>query len=263
MITCKNCNHAYEGKFCPECGQKAKTGRITMRQVLKDIRSHFINFDQGFLYTIKELATHPGHSIREYLEGKRVRHIKPLKFMFWATAISFLLSHYIGFQERLLQKIQENQVDKPQSQQFGRKITDLIMGYPSLLILSILPGIALCSWLFFRKKRYNYAEHFTINAFLLGEITLLSVIINILYLLWKDISLDQVAIIGTMQWLFWATYFGWAYGQLFNQEKKWVAWIKGIAVLFLGYVVLIILISIAAGIVLSLFKPQVEQWLSN
>ncbi len=36
MTVCKNCALEFEGKYCPECGQKASTKRFTTRILLKD-----------------------------------------------------------------------------------------------------------------------------------------------------------------------------------------------------------------------------------
>jgi hypothetical protein len=263
---CKNCSHEFEGKYCPSCGQKGKTGRITIRQVFKDIRNHFIHFEQGFLYTIKELLIRPGHTIREYIEGKRVRHIKPVRFMFWATAISFLVLHYLGFEEKLLQQIQARQgnpTNLPQQQHFAQKLSEMIMGHPSILMLSLLPGIGLCSWLLFRKRGYNYAEHFTIGAFLMGELSLFSVLTNLIFMYGAKFEITQMAVIGSLQWLVWAAYFAWAYRQISPEGKKVVTWIKGIGVLFLGYFVMIVVTMLGIATALTLFKPQIETWMNQ
>ena len=49
MISCKNCSTEFEGKFCSNCGEKAKAARISFPQILNDIRSYIIHFDQGFM----------------------------------------------------------------------------------------------------------------------------------------------------------------------------------------------------------------------
>lgn len=263
MTTCKNCAAEYEGKFCPNCGQKAKTSRITFRQVFKDIRDQFVHFDQGFLYTIKELALRPGHSIREYVEGKRVRHVKPIKFMIWAAAISFFIAHFLGFQEHLVQRLQAENEAQGRSTQSTQKLVEFIMGHPNILMLMTIPTIAFCAWLFFRKKRLNYAEYFSINAFLMGQLSIFSIATNIGFAFWRDLTPQHLALIGVLQWCVWTTYFGWAYSQFFNQPKKVIAWLKGVFVLMTGYILLILIIGLLATTVMYFFKPQIEAWLAN
>lgn len=257
MTTCKNCAHEFDGKFCPHCGQKAKTSRITFRQVLQDVRAHFIHFDQGFLFTIKELATRPGHSIREYIAGKRVKHVKPLKFMFWASAISFLIINLLGFQEKLIKRLEAEQGVTVKQHAFGQKFADFVMGHPSLMMFYILPGVAFCSWLLFRKKQLNYAEHFTLAAFLMGALSLISVFTNLVYLTMQNANLNQIAIIGVVQWLVWITYIGWVYSQFVEQPRKVGAWLKGALVLIGGYTVMILLSVLVASTMLYFFRDQI------
>jgi hypothetical protein len=260
-MTCRNCEKEFEGKYCPACGQKSKTGRITVRQVINDLRDQVIHFDRGFLYTIRELATRPGHSMREYLEGKRVKHVKPIRFLVWATAIAFLANHYLGFQERLLDKLDAEQKGGAHSRAMGQKILDFASAHPSLLMLMTIPTLALVGFLFFRKQRYNYAEMFTVNSFLMAEMNLLGILSGVIIVSIGAFDLKMVTIMGVLQWGVWSLYFGWAYSQFLNQPKRIWAWIKGISVLFLGYGVMILLLAVLVAIIIHNFKPQIEAWL--
>ena len=263
MTTCKNCAFEFEGKFCPKCGQKAKTGRITIRQVINEARQHFIHFDQGFLYTIRELVTRPGHTIREYIEGKRVHHIKPVKFMFWATAINFLILHFVGLDQEIMQKIAAQQpVEHSKANMMSQKLGGFIFDHPSVLLFLMIPAIAFCSWLLFRRRGYNYAEHFVASAFLMGEISLASVFtipvskfLNSISSTTLPMTLFAVAI--------WVGYFGWTYGQLFPSKNRVWTWIKGGLAILLGYLLLILLIGMLTTAIIIFFRPQLQQWLES
>lgn len=143
MTICKNCSNEFDGKFCPQCGQKAKTKRITTKQVFNEARQRIFHYEQGFWYTARELILRPGHSIREYLEGKRVRHIKPIKFMFWAAAISFVIFHFIGLDQEMMQKLTTQQGNNPIGQQLSQKIFQLLSDHPAIMMFSMIPMIAL------------------------------------------------------------------------------------------------------------------------
>ena len=261
-IVCKNCSREFEGKFCPKCGQKAKTGRITIKQVFNDARQHFIHFDQGFLYTTKELVVRPGHSIREYIEGKRVRHIKPVRFMFWATAISFLIFHFVGLDQDLKQKMESQQsaMTSAKAQIMSQKLFQVVTDHPAVLLLLMIPMITLWSWLLFRRKGYNYAEHFVLNSYLMGELSLAAIVTapiskilsNYVSTTW-EITLFSV--------ILWVIYYGWAYGQFFLSPRKIGVWLKGAISVLLGYVLMIFAISILVFIVVLFFKSQLEAWL--
>lgn len=96
-IVCKNCSNEVSGNFCSNCGQRTNTHKLNMHFVLHDLQHGLFHFDKGILYTAKELLTRPGHTIREYLEGKRVRHFQPLSFVIVLATFYGLLYHYLIF----------------------------------------------------------------------------------------------------------------------------------------------------------------------
>lgn len=262
MTVCKNCSTEFEGKFCPQCGQKAKTKRITTKQVFNELRQRVFHYEQGFWYTSKQLLTRPGHAIREYLEGKRVQHIKPIKFMFWASAISFLLFHLIGLDKDMAQKIAEQQGgDNPIGRQLSQKIFQLFTDHPAIMMFCMIPMIAFWSWLLFRRKGYNFAEHIVLNTFLMGELSLASIVTLPITKLLSAVSTTTL-----LTTLFttgiWVVYFSWACSQFFQQRKIGI-WLKGGLSILLGYIFMIIFISILTATVVIFFKPQLEAWLAT
>jgi hypothetical protein len=262
MTDCKNCATEFEGKFCPQCGQKAKTKRITTKQVFNEARQRIFHYEQGFWYTTRELITRPGHTIREYLDGKRVRHIKPIKFMFWASAISFLLFHFIGLDKDMIQKINEQQgTTSPMGQQLSQKIFQVFTDHPAIMMFCMIPLIAFWSWLLFRRKGYNFAEHIVLNTFLMGELSLASIVTLPISKLLSSISTTTLPMtlfsVGV-----WVVYFSWAYSQFF-QQRKIGTWLKGGLAILLGYFFMIVFISILTVVVVLFFRPQLEAWLAN
>lgn len=65
-MNCKNCNSEITQNFCPICGQSAKPPRIDGKYILQEIWQ-VLQLEKGILYTIKELLTNPGHSIRYFI----------------------------------------------------------------------------------------------------------------------------------------------------------------------------------------------------
>ena len=261
--TCKNCTKEFKGRFCPKCGQKANTERITLRQVFQEARRHIFHFDQGFTYTMRELLLRPGHTIREYTEGRRAKHIKPLKFMLWATAIGFLLFHYSGLDQEMATKLVEQQKSNNQfAQNFSQKTIAFIMGHPSVMLFSMVPVIAFSSWLLFRRRGYNYAEHFVLNTYLMGELSLASIFT-------MPIS-KMISSMTTTTWpmtmfsmTLWLGYFGWGYSQFFQTPKSIWPWVKAGLAILIGYLLLILLISILVIIAVTLFRSQLEGWVKG
>ena len=139
MTQCKNCAAEFDSKFCPDCGQKAKTGRITINQVVKDLQNQVVHVEQGFLFTVRELALHPGIMVRDYLAGKRVKHVKPVKFLVWATAISFLVVKLLGFHEYIINQVKEKQQlqDNTPAMVMLQKLGEWINAHPSVIMLCV------------------------------------------------------------------------------------------------------------------------------
>lgn len=93
-ITCKNCHQIYTGHYCNNCGQSAETHKINAHFLWHDIQHGLLHFEKGILYSLKQLFSRPGHSIREFIEGKRVRHFKPLSLVVVLATLYGFMYHY-------------------------------------------------------------------------------------------------------------------------------------------------------------------------
>ncbi len=87
--TCKNCNGAITGNFCANCGQKGSVHRYSFRYFVENDLIHGIwNLDNGFFFTIKELFKRPGHSIREFINGRRVGYFNVVTLLLIIIGVS-------------------------------------------------------------------------------------------------------------------------------------------------------------------------------
>ena len=93
---CLNCGTEFEGKFCPECGQSAETGRFTMKFIWENLLAAFISKDGGIWFTLKNLFTRPGAMIVEILNGKRRRYFSPFPMLIFALTVYILLASLTG-----------------------------------------------------------------------------------------------------------------------------------------------------------------------
>lgn len=91
-MRCKNCDNSINGNFCTLCGQNSKIERINLRNFLNELSSGIFQVNKGFFFTLKELFTRPGHSIREFIIGKRKNHFKPIAFVLTMSTIYFFVS---------------------------------------------------------------------------------------------------------------------------------------------------------------------------
>lgn len=95
-MTCKNCGHIVSDNYCSMCGQSTRVGRITFKNVLSQITESIFQINHGFLFTLKNLTLKPGESIKEYLNGKRVRFFKPMAFVLTLSTVYLLATKVLG-----------------------------------------------------------------------------------------------------------------------------------------------------------------------
>ncbi|TAM97673.1 MAG: DUF3667 domain-containing protein [Chitinophagaceae bacterium] len=90
---CLNCGAEVSGRFCSECGQENREPRESFGELLYHFFSDFTHFDSKFFTTIKDLVIHPGFLTTQYLEGKRMRYLHPIRMYIF---ISFLFFIFLG-----------------------------------------------------------------------------------------------------------------------------------------------------------------------
>lgn len=181
-------------------------------------------------------------------------HFKPVKFMLWTTALNFLVFHLVGMDADMMNSLSEQQAQN----KFSMMVSQYIFDHPAIMIFLLIPNIALFSWLYFRRKGYNYAEHFVLNAYLMGEVSLFGVVTNPLL---KLLGTGQSAFytkIG-VQMVIWFVFMGWSYVQFFHTpRRKWLTWLKSFLAVVSGYFMLLIVISVLVALTIALFWPWLK-----
>lgn len=94
--TCLNCGTTFRGNYCPGCGQRADTGRLTMRHALDNMLGVLASADKGLGHTLHELMMRPGYMMRDYVRGHRVEYVRPIQLLFLLATI-YLVVHYALF----------------------------------------------------------------------------------------------------------------------------------------------------------------------
>ena len=88
---CQNCNQHIAGNFCTNCGQK-KYKRIDRKYLIDELQYSVLHTNKGFFYSVKNLVINPGRTARNYLDGNRVNHYKPILLAFVLSTISAFVS---------------------------------------------------------------------------------------------------------------------------------------------------------------------------
>ncbi len=241
---CKNCERPIVDKHCGNCGQASSVDRLGFAYLLDEIQESIFQINKGFFYTAKELAVRPGHSIREFLAGKRQNHFKPIAFLIVATT-AFLLTRLFSdsalfsmrFIDGLTQGLSNDGEIASTIDAFKFLSKNFVYG-----LLLFLPLSALATYLAFLKWQYNYIEHLAINFYITGQ-----------QMLFYTIFVVCVAPFATKEtWepllsipsLITIVFNFWVFMQLFASKTK----LKSFSLVCISYINLFILMIAAGGI---------------
>jgi hypothetical protein len=94
LTHCENCGAQLTGRYCGQCGQAAVDYRRSFRHVIVDVLDSFLNWDSKFVATIGLLIVKPWRLTNEFLSGKRVRYVHPLRLYLLASILFFFAVNY-------------------------------------------------------------------------------------------------------------------------------------------------------------------------
>ena len=171
MVDCLNCRTQFEGNFCPNCGQSNNVSRMDFHTLWHDIQHGMFHFDKGVFFSLKELIIRPGKSIREYIEGKRVRHFKPISMLIVLATLYGLMYHYSGINlyfdaPKLSDTIESGKIPEKMVEMIKMvsQINEWVGTHYAFASLSLLLFFSLGSFLAFRKAGFNFVEHIVLNV---------------------------------------------------------------------------------------------------
>lgn len=94
MTHCENCGAPLNGHYCSQCGQPAIDYRRSFGHVLVDVLNEFLNWDSKFFTTIGLLIVKPWRLTNEFLAGRRVRYLHPLRLYLLVSILFFFAVNY-------------------------------------------------------------------------------------------------------------------------------------------------------------------------
>jgi hypothetical protein len=191
--TCSNCDGSVTIHYCPSCGQK-KYRRIDKKYLVEEIQYTLLHVNKGFLYSVKSLLRNPGKTAREYIEGSRVNHYKPILLAVLTSGL------YAFISMKLIDPAAIYAQSDPQTAQETKGIADFMLHYWNFITLALIPLFAILTRFVFRKQEENYFEHIVMNAYMQSLFSILYIVIFIpvslfllstpsLFLAWNNAAL--------------------------------------------------------------------------
>ena len=171
--TCLNCANLVTDNFCGNCGQK-KYKRIDKKYIWDELQYTVLHTNKGFLYSVKNILKNPGKTAKDFINGNRVNHYKPILLVFVLNGISALIFFkFLNAKESMDVMMPKQTID---SNAMGNMLS-FMASYFSFLIILCIPFFALTTKIAFRKWGNNYYEHIVMNAYILSFYTLTSIIL--------------------------------------------------------------------------------------
>jgi Protein of unknown function (DUF3667) len=204
---CKNCNQVITGNFCIDCGQKSSVHRYSFKHFIEhDLIHRFWHVDNGIIFTIKELFSRPGHSIREFVNGKRVSYFSFVTLLLLILGVSHFLGYYA--QVKLSDLMPEN------SKGTMNELQEFTKKHPKVMLLIRIPFYSIFSFLWFRKSKLNLTEHFVLNSYKTVGESLIGLSFLILTIFYSNIKV--LTIIYSFISISTLVYAVWFYRQFFQ-----------------------------------------------
>lgn len=238
-MNCQKCNHPIAEDLCAACANPVAVKRIDKHYISHEIL-HLLHFEKGIFYTIKELLVRPGHSIREFINGDRAKHMKPVAFLIVTSLLFTIFGHLFHIEEFSKGKLQLKNTHITDVQTW----VETHFGYANIIMGGF---IALFVKLLFRKYKYNLFEITVLLCYVMGQGMFLLTIETLFSGLLNAAAFNIIlTIIGF-------AYPTWAIGQFFD-GKKTSSYVKAFLSYILGYAlfdIVIALVGLAADLVLG------------
>jgi len=90
LTHCENCGTELRGHYCSNCGQAAVNYHRSFRHVIVDVLDSFLNWDSKFIRSMGLLLWRPGWLTNQFIDGRRVRFLHPLR-LYLLVSIAFFL----------------------------------------------------------------------------------------------------------------------------------------------------------------------------
>lgn len=202
-MKCLNCGNEFEGKFCPECGQKADTGRFTMRFIFENLAAAIISRDGSIWFSLKSLFSRPGSMIVDILNGKRKRYFSPFPMLFLALTLYILITSVTtGFMVQEAFKDSEvaftQEVGQDDSQAIEvfhtiKQIVSFFINHYTLCFLLTLPLLVVAARACYgrdNRKRYYWAEYIITIVYAMVIVVLFRCLTKFTFLFDHDMALS-------------------------------------------------------------------------
>jgi hypothetical protein len=252
LHSCSNCHFELtnNSNFCPNCGAPKLKDRLSTRIVLAELFDLFFLWNKTFFKTCGTLLINPSRVYTFYIDGGRIKYQNPLFFLLLCFLIYHLVISFTN-QPMFIIDGMKGSVEGLSSGFSGKKIDasalDKLNRYSKILFFLILPIIAWCSKVVFKSSLLNYAEHLSINSYLLGQVILIGLVISTILLLFHASKI----LLGTLDFSLIPIYISINQYQIFK-NKGFISILKSILFIIFSLIMIFVFNIVLGTIVISI-----------
>lgn len=254
-VICLNCQHIIEENFCGNCGQK-KYKRIDKKYLTDEVQYLLLHTNKGFFYTVKNILKNPGKTARNFVDGNRVNHYKPILLAFVLSTISAFISYkIIGLNEKMVEIFTKdpNFTKNKFASELMIDVMAFVTAYNSFIMLAMIPILSIASTVAFITWKNNYYEHIVMGAFISSLYTIFSILLlyPLMYFFKDDLQFLQVLSMGSS--LFIIPLLIWFYSGFYREKTIWQVSVRVLFFIVICIAIFVI-IEIMAIVGLIIFK---------
>jgi hypothetical protein len=93
---CLNCGDATPGRYCPTCGQQKALVQVSLGTIVGEVVKDELVLNSALPRTLGSLFFRPGRLTTEYIAGRVVRYIPPLRLYLVSSILFFLVVSFLG-----------------------------------------------------------------------------------------------------------------------------------------------------------------------
>lgn len=243
---CLNCSKDVLTTYCGHCGQKASTHRYSMVHFVEHDLIHGVwHVDKGILRTIKDLFSRPGHSIRDFILGKRASYFNFVTLLLTLLAISTIIASYARF----------NMLDllPPDAKSGMNNFQKFTTNHPKIMLLITIPFYSVFSLLWFNKAKFNFSEHLVLNSYKAAAEMIISIVFTSLTIFYYNKAV--LLLVYSMLFLGSVIYTIWFYRQFFSSSGYSKFGLVGRSIMVpVSYLLFSFLVGMVYGILQGLGK---------
>ena len=106
--TCLNCNYVVEHRYCGNCGQENIEPRKTFHHLFVHFFEDLTHYENAFWKTIKNLILKPAALTKEYLSGKRMSYLAPVRLYIFVSFVTFFFITLLSGSDEMIKLHKSN-----------------------------------------------------------------------------------------------------------------------------------------------------------